>query len=65
MATREKARGGSSENIDYFTDGLFEVVYPIELKQPKSYRLYDAARYNDWSKVRQEIFGIKRIALRA
>ncbi len=53
------------ENVDYFNGGLFEVVDPIELKRPESYRLHDSARFNDWSKVRPEIFGIKRTALRA
>jgi SAM-dependent methyltransferase len=57
MATREKARGGRFENVEYFNGGLFEVVDPIELKRPESYRLHEAARYNDWSKVRPEIFG--------
>ncbi|HWX16426.1 MAG TPA: DNA methyltransferase [Chthoniobacterales bacterium] len=57
MATREKARGGRFESVDYFNGGLFEVVDPIELKRPESYQLHDAARYNDWSKVRPEIFG--------
>jgi len=59
------ARGGRFENVEYFNRGLFEGVDPIELKRPESYRLLDAARYSDWSKVRPEIFGIKRIALRA
>jgi SAM-dependent methyltransferase len=57
MATAEKARGGRFANIDYFNGGLFEVVDPIDLKRPESYRLHEAARYNDWSKVRPEIFG--------
>src|SRR5437870_4720677 len=57
MATREKARGGRFEKVDYFNGGLFEVVDPIDLKRAESYRLHDAARYNDWSKVRPEIFG--------
>jgi len=57
MATSEKARGGRFENVDYFNGGLFEIVDPIELKRPESYRLHEAARYNDWSKVRPEIFG--------
>jgi SAM-dependent methyltransferase len=57
MATREKARGGRFDNVDYFNGGLFEVVDPIELKRPESYRLHDSARHNDWSKVRPEIFG--------
>ncbi len=57
MATREKARGGRFDNVDYFNGGLFEVVDPIDLKRPESYRLHEAARYNDWSKVRPEIFG--------
>jgi SAM-dependent methyltransferase len=57
MATLEKARGGRFENVDYFNGGLFEVVDPIELKRPEAYRLHEAARYNDWSKVRPEIFG--------
>ncbi len=57
MATREKARGGRFENVDYFNGGLFEVVDPIELKRPEAYRLHESARYNDWSKVRPEIFG--------
>jgi SAM-dependent methyltransferase len=57
MATAEKARGGRFEKVDYFNGGLFEVVDPIELKRPESYRLHEAARYNDWSKVRPEIFG--------
>ena len=43
--------------VPYFNGGLFEVVDPIELKRPESYRLHEAARYNDWSKVRPEIFG--------
>src|SRR3989475_1111751 len=57
MATREKARGGRFEKVDYFNGGLFEVVDPIELKRAESYRLHESARYNDWSKVRPEIFG--------
>ena len=57
MATLEKARGGRFENVDYFNGGLFEIVDPIELKRADSYRLHEAARYNDWSKVRPEIFG--------
>src|SRR5438445_12198926 len=57
MATREKARGGRFEKVDYFNGGLFEIVDPIELKRAESYRLHEAARYNDWSKVRPEIFG--------
>jgi SAM-dependent methyltransferase len=57
MATAEKARGGRFESVDYFNGGLFEIVDPIELRRPESYRLHDAARYNDWSKVRPEIFG--------
>jgi SAM-dependent methyltransferase len=57
MATREKARGGRFDNVDYFNGGLFEVVDPIELKRPESYRLHDSARHNDWSRVRPEIFG--------
>ena len=57
MATAEKARGGRFANVDYFNGGLFQVVDPIELKRPEAYRLHEAARYNDWSKVRPEIFG--------
>jgi SAM-dependent methyltransferase len=57
MATREKARGGRFEKVDYFNGGLFEVVDPIELKRAESYRLHEAARNNKWRHVRPEIFG--------
>jgi len=57
MATENPARGGRFQNVQYFNGGLFEVVDRIELKRPESYRLHEAARYNDWSKVRPEIFG--------
>jgi SAM-dependent methyltransferase len=57
MAASEKARGGRFAGVDYFNGGLFEVVNPIELKRAESYRLHEAARHNDWSKVRPEIFG--------
>jgi len=57
MATENPARGGRFQNVQYFNGGSFEVVDPIELKRPESYRLHEAARYNDWSKVRPEIFG--------
>src|SRR5438552_2489298 len=57
MATDQSARAGRFTNVQYFNGGLFEVVDPIELKRAESYRLHEAARYNDWSKVRPEIFG--------
>ena len=57
MASDEPARAGRFEGVNYFNGGLFEVVDPIELKRPEAYRLHDAARYNDWGKVRPEIFG--------
>src|SRR6266508_2466444 len=57
MASLREASGGRVINAQYFNGGLFEVVDPIELKRPESYRLHDAARYNDWSKVRPEILG--------
>src|SRR6266436_8864490 len=57
MATDQPARAGRFTNVQYFNGGLFEVVDPIELKRAESYRLHEAARYNDWSKVRPEIFG--------
>jgi hypothetical protein len=57
MASDEPARAGRFEDVNYFNGGLFEVVDPIELKRPEAYRLHDAARYNDWGKVRPEIFG--------
>ena len=57
MASSEPARAGRFEGVNYFNGGLFEVVDPIELKRPEAYRLHDAARYNDWGKVRPEIFG--------
>jgi SAM-dependent methyltransferase len=56
MATKEPARGGRFQDVQYFNGGLFEVVDPIELKRPEAYRLHESAR-NDWSKVRPEIFG--------
>src|SRR6266567_7651771 len=56
MATREKARGGRFEKVDYFNGGLFEIVDPIELKRAEAYRLRESA-IEDWSKVRHEIFG--------
>jgi type II restriction/modification system DNA methylase subunit YeeA len=56
MATKESARGGRFQGVQYFNGGLFEVVDPIELKRPEAYRLHESAR-NDWSKVRPEIFG--------
>ena len=57
MASDEPARAGRFEGVSYFNGGLFEIVDPIELKRPEAYRLHDAARYNDWGKVRPEIFG--------
>ena len=57
MAAEDPARGGRFQNVEYFNGGLFEVVDPIELKRVESYRLHETARYNDWSKVRPEIFG--------
>jgi SAM-dependent methyltransferase len=57
MATDQPARAGRFTNVQYFNGGLFEVVDPIELKRAESYRLHEAARHNDWSKVRPEIFG--------
>src|SRR5207244_13577271 len=39
MASKEKARGGRFERVDYFNGGLFEVVDPIELKPAEAYRL--------------------------
>ncbi|HEX7516698.1 MAG TPA: DNA methyltransferase [Chthoniobacterales bacterium] len=57
MASSEPARAGRFEGVNYFNGGLFEIVDPIELKRPEAYRLHDAARYNDWGRVRPEIFG--------
>jgi type II restriction/modification system DNA methylase subunit YeeA len=57
MATDQPARAGRFTNVQYFNGGLFEVVDPIELRRAESYRLHEAARHNDWSKVRPEIFG--------
>jgi SAM-dependent methyltransferase len=57
MATDEPARGGRYQGVRYFNGGLFAVVEPIELKRPEAYALHDAARDNDWSKVKPEIFG--------
>jgi SAM-dependent methyltransferase len=56
MASKETARGGRFEKVDYFNGGLFEVVDPIELKRAEAYRLRESAVEN-WSKVRPEIFG--------
>jgi SAM-dependent methyltransferase len=57
MATKEKASGGRFVDVQYFNGGLFDEVHPIELKRPEAYRLHESARFNDWSKVRPEIFG--------
>jgi SAM-dependent methyltransferase len=57
MATEQPATGGSFQHVRYFNGGLFAVVDPIELKRPEVYALHDAARHNDWSKVKPEIFG--------
>lgn len=57
MATPEEAHGGRYQGVRYFNGGLFAVVDPIELKRAESYALHDAARHNDWSKVKPEIFG--------
>jgi SAM-dependent methyltransferase len=57
MANEQPARGGRYLDVRYFNGGLFAVVDPIELKRPEAYALHDAARYNDWSKVKPEIFG--------
>ena len=57
MATEEPARGGRYQGVRYFNGGLFAVVDPIELKRSEAYALHDAARHNDWSKVKPEIFG--------
>lgn len=56
MATKEPARGGRFQDIQYFNGGLFEVVDPIELKRKEVYALYEAGK-EDWSKIRPEIFG--------
>lgn len=56
MASKETARGGRFEKVDYFNSGLFEVVDPIELKRAEAYRLREST-VEDWSKVRPEIFG--------
>jgi SAM-dependent methyltransferase len=56
MASKETARGGRFEKVDYFNGGLFEIVDPIELKRAEAYRLRESA-IEDWSKVRPEIFG--------
>ena len=56
MASKETARGGRFEKVDYFNGGLFEVVDPIKLKRAEAYRLRESA-LDDWSKVRPEIFG--------
>jgi type II restriction/modification system DNA methylase subunit YeeA len=57
MQSKEPARGGRFQDVQYFNGGLFLEVDPIELKRPESYRLHESARFNDWSKVRPEIFG--------
>jgi SAM-dependent methyltransferase len=57
MAAKEKASGGRFVDVQYFNGGLFGEVHPIELKRPEAYRLHESARFNDWSKVRPEIFG--------
>jgi hypothetical protein len=57
MQSKEPARGGRFQDVQYFNGGLFEAVDPIELKRPELYALYEAAAHNDWSKVRPEIFG--------
>jgi SAM-dependent methyltransferase len=57
MASPEPARGGRYQGVRYFNGGLFAVVDPIELKRSEAYALHDAARHNDWSKVKPEIFG--------
>jgi hypothetical protein len=57
MASPVPARAGRYEGVGYFNGGLFAVVDPIDLKRPESYALHDAARHNDWSKVKPEIFG--------
>ncbi len=56
MATKEPARGGRFQEVQYFNGGLFETVDPINLKPKEIYALYDAGREN-WSKIRPEIFG--------
>lgn len=56
MATKEPARAGRFQDIQYFNGGLFEIVDPIELKGKELYALYEAGR-EDWSKIRPEIFG--------
>ncbi|MFN2477020.1 MAG: DNA methyltransferase [Chthoniobacterales bacterium] len=57
MATKEPARAGRFQAVQYFNGGLFEVVDPIELKLAEVYALHEAALHNDWSKVKPEIFG--------
>ncbi|MGI9089116.1 MAG: DNA methyltransferase [Chthoniobacterales bacterium] len=56
MATKEPARAGRFQDVQYFNGGLFEIVEPIELKSKEVYALYEAGREN-WSKIRPEIFG--------
>ncbi|MEA3187045.1 MAG: hypothetical protein QOD99_875, partial [Chthoniobacter sp.] len=56
MASREPARGGRFDKVQYFNGGLFDHVDPIELKLTEAYALHEAGKM-DWSKVRPEIFG--------
>jgi SAM-dependent methyltransferase len=57
MNSQQSAEGGRFVGVEYFNGGLFSVIDPVELKHAEAYALHDAARHNDWSKVKPEIFG--------
>lgn len=57
MAAHEPARGGRFAGVNYFNGGLFAIVDPIELNHDEACELHEAAKTNDWSKVKPEIFG--------
>ena len=56
MNTKEEARGGRYQRVQYFNGGLFAHIDPVDLKKAELQMLATASE-GDWSKVKPEIFG--------
>ncbi len=56
MNTKEEARGGRYQRVQYFNGGLFAHIDPVDLKKSEL-QMLAAASEGDWSKVKPEIFG--------
>lgn len=56
MDSKERARGGRFQDVDYFNGGLFADIDSIDLTKTEIALLEEAAR-EDWSRVQPPIFG--------